>query len=217
VSIPSTEGLRAPLQDRSRRTLEHILSAGAAVFAERGYEGLSIAEVCRRAGVSTGALYTRFDGKDALVRAIHDHVLHDLTEEFADAFAPAADWDDLPPALFVERAVRLVIEHLRTHAPIVRAIVLRSAVDSAMRSSGAQYVRRMSDAFTQRLASRASELGTSDSDAAIRSTFAFAFESTSWDVAFGSDFRATGALGPDDSDDRLITLCRFMLLTPPPG
>lgn len=213
---PPVDGLRPPLQARSRRTLDRILQAGAVVFAERGYEGFSIAEVCRRAGVSAGALYTRFEGKEALVRAVHDQVLHELSAEVQGLYATDADWEPLPTPDLIDRAVRVLVAHFRTHAAIVRAIVLRAAVDPVMRAGGAVAVAQMADAFTARLLTRAADIAHVDVEAAIRSTFAMAFEATSWDVAFGSEFRATGALGPA-LDDRLVTVSRVMLLSPLAG
>ncbi len=208
------DGLRPPQQERSRRTLEHLLQAGAEVLAERGYDGLSVAEVCRRAGISAGALYTRFEGKDALVRAIHAQVMADLSAEVAALYAPSPEWDALPTPVLIEQAVRGLVSHFRGHAAIVRAIVLRAAVDSVMRAEGAIAVGRMADAFTRLLLTRAADVAAADPEATVRAAFTMVFETTSWDVTFGSEFRATGALGPE-VDERLVTVCRLLLTTAP--
>ncbi|MBO1902688.1 TetR/AcrR family transcriptional regulator [Leucobacter weissii] len=209
----ASSGFRPPLQERSRRTLERVLTAGAEVFAEHGYEGLAIAEVCRRSGVSAGALYTRFESKEALARAIHDHVLERLSAEVAGLYAPSEAWGALPADEFVERAIRLLVGHFQEHAAIVRAIVLRAAVDPTMRARGTRAVGAMADAFTARLMDRAGDFAAAEPEPTIRSTFAMAFEATSWDVTFGSEFRAEGALGPDDLGERLVAMCRLMLLS----
>ena len=49
-----------------------LLDAAAEVFAERGYEGAGVAEIARRAGVTTGAIYSRFTGKADLLAAALD-------------------------------------------------------------------------------------------------------------------------------------------------
>ena len=36
-----------------------LLAAAADVFAERGYDGAGVAEIARRAGPTTGAIYSR--------------------------------------------------------------------------------------------------------------------------------------------------------------
>ena len=44
-----------------------LLDAAADVFAERGYERSGVAEIARRAGVTTGAIYSRYSGKAELL------------------------------------------------------------------------------------------------------------------------------------------------------
>jgi AcrR family transcriptional regulator len=62
-----------------------LLDAAAEVFAERGYEGAGVAEIARRAGVTTGAIYSRFAGKaDLLVSAIDARTSDELDALFAD-------------------------------------------------------------------------------------------------------------------------------------
>ncbi len=44
-----------------------LLAAATEVFAEEGYAGARVAEIARRAGVTTGAIYSRYRGKDELL------------------------------------------------------------------------------------------------------------------------------------------------------
>jgi len=53
-------------QRRGRETRQRILGAAAAGFAEKGYAGTSVAEICQRAVVSKGAFYHHFASKQAL-------------------------------------------------------------------------------------------------------------------------------------------------------
>jgi AcrR family transcriptional regulator len=45
---------------------QRIINAAAEVFAEKGYQRATIADVVQRSGLSVGAIYTHFKGKDAL-------------------------------------------------------------------------------------------------------------------------------------------------------
>ncbi|MGB0113807.1 MAG: TetR/AcrR family transcriptional regulator [Ilumatobacteraceae bacterium] len=45
-----------------------LLDAARRVFAEQGYEGTRIADIVREAGLSTGAVYSRFRSKNDLLR-----------------------------------------------------------------------------------------------------------------------------------------------------
>jgi AcrR family transcriptional regulator len=57
-----------------------LLHAAAEVFAEKGYEKAGVAEIARRAGVTTGAIYSRYSGKAALLLDAVDHHVPDEIE-----------------------------------------------------------------------------------------------------------------------------------------
>jgi AcrR family transcriptional regulator len=61
---PPSEGL-----DEIR---EKLIAAAAEVFAEKGYDRAGVAEIARRAGYTTGAIYGRFAGKAELLLAAID-------------------------------------------------------------------------------------------------------------------------------------------------
>ncbi|MGH9085954.1 MAG: TetR/AcrR family transcriptional regulator [Acidimicrobiales bacterium] len=56
------------LQDEDPIRAKLIAAAGE-VFAEKGYDGAGVAEIARRAGYTTGAIYGRFSGKAELLLA----------------------------------------------------------------------------------------------------------------------------------------------------
>jgi len=52
-------------------TKERLVDAAAEVFADRGYEGARVAEIAKRAGLTTGAIYAHYGNKaDLLSEAI---------------------------------------------------------------------------------------------------------------------------------------------------
>jgi AcrR family transcriptional regulator len=62
---------------------EKLIRAAAEVFAEKGYEGAGVAEIARRAGYTTGAIYGRFRGKaDLLLAAIESRSDSELDQLF---------------------------------------------------------------------------------------------------------------------------------------
>ena len=60
-----------------------LLAAATAEFAQRGYAGARVAEIARRAGVTTGAIYSRYRGKAELLAEAIDHA---TTDEFEALF-----------------------------------------------------------------------------------------------------------------------------------
>lgn len=61
-----------------------ILDAAARVFAEKGYFQAGIAEICKAAGISNGALYKYFGSKSGLFSTLLDYTLELLRERSQD-------------------------------------------------------------------------------------------------------------------------------------
>ncbi|GHB13784.1 TetR/AcrR family transcriptional regulator [Streptomyces chryseus] len=57
---------------RRPQTLARLLDAAREVFAESGFEGARIEDICRRAGYTRGAFYSNFRTKDELFFALFD-------------------------------------------------------------------------------------------------------------------------------------------------
>jgi TetR/AcrR family transcriptional repressor of uid operon len=62
-----------------------LLAAATAEFAQRGYAGARVAEIARRAGVTTGAIYSRYRGKaELLAEAIDAATTGEFDQLFTD-------------------------------------------------------------------------------------------------------------------------------------
>src|SRR5258708_1004670 len=57
-------------QDRAK--CRQVMEGARAVFLAQGFDGASMGEIARRAGVSKGTLYVYFDSKEALFEAIFE-------------------------------------------------------------------------------------------------------------------------------------------------
>ncbi|HWC79529.1 MAG TPA: TetR/AcrR family transcriptional regulator [Pseudonocardiaceae bacterium] len=75
--------LHPPRQDRSRRSAAQILKAAEEVWTREGPDGFTMAAISAESGISIGGLYSRFNGKQGLVRAVKDRLLTRLEEEIA--------------------------------------------------------------------------------------------------------------------------------------
>ncbi len=60
-----------------------IIDAATAEFLEFGFQGASLRRIAQRANLSTGALYTRYQSKDALFCSIVEAILSEISHEFA--------------------------------------------------------------------------------------------------------------------------------------
>src|SRR6476469_8414880 len=68
---------------------DRILSAAATVFSQKGYHSSTIADIVRESGLSVGAIYSYFSGKDELIRLTCDHIATRGLDELAHRLAPA--------------------------------------------------------------------------------------------------------------------------------
>lgn len=91
--IPTARG------DRDGRRRD-VLAAASAILDEAGWEGFSIRAVASRAGVSTGAVYQWFSGKDEIFGELMDREIRAgleiidtvPTESLADTVRMMLDW-----------------------------------------------------------------------------------------------------------------------------
>jgi len=122
MTVTSVEPDRALGRDP---TSERLVAAAAEVFAEKGYEGAGVAEIARRAGFTTGAIYSRFAGKAVLLAAAIEACTQD---EFDQLFAEHA---------FEGRATDLLATvgaHLVTREPQPGQALLLEAFAAARRN-----------------------------------------------------------------------------------
>lgn len=137
---PSVE--RTPQQSRSRASWDRVLQVGMDLFAERGWEGLTIAEVCRRADVTAPSIYARVDGKADLFRAVHERWLLRIRDTEAALRAEYVRAGmDAPDA--AAAAARVVLGVFDGNGSALRAQIDRSASDPQLLQRGSAAVRDM--------------------------------------------------------------------------
>ncbi|HET9626687.1 MAG TPA: TetR/AcrR family transcriptional regulator [Kofleriaceae bacterium] len=101
---------KRPRQDRSRATVDTILEATARVLVKHGFDGLTTNLVADTAGVSIGSLYQYYPNKAALVGALIEKHVEEMTSLVLSELTRVAQ---LPMA----RAIRSVVElMIRAHA-----------------------------------------------------------------------------------------------------
>ncbi|MEJ3658101.1 TetR/AcrR family transcriptional regulator [Actinomycetes bacterium KLBMP 9759] len=92
---------------RRPQTRARLIEAATEVFAERGFHGTSIEDICQHAGYTRGAFYSNFASKDELLLALFDvnseRVLErlraiELPDGDTDVFAAAVAAAATPPS-----------------------------------------------------------------------------------------------------------------------
>src|SRR6266568_9675622 len=123
MSEPSLERGKQPMTKRAaqgRATRVQLIEIATRLFAERGYEDTSIEAVLAAAGVSRGALYHHFAGKDALFGAVVESVEHRITDELTAVISDAPD-----PVAALEMAALEWID--LAGDPVIQRIILIDA------------------------------------------------------------------------------------------
>jgi AcrR family transcriptional regulator len=90
-------------RDPERR--QRILAAAAGLVAERGYHEVAMSDIGAAAGIVGSGIYRHFDGKSAVLVALFDRVIDDLTRGSAEILAR-----DLDPA---STLIQLIEAHVR--------------------------------------------------------------------------------------------------------
>jgi AcrR family transcriptional regulator len=141
ASQKSTAAALAPKRQRGRLRVAAILDAGAAVFAEKGYDAATMTEIAARADTAIGSLYRFFPTKEVLAEALLVRYVELLDNALCDIGARA---ERLSPAALADALVDLMLEWETQRAA---ALVL---VDT--RSDAADQRSRFRDTFRRRLA-----------------------------------------------------------------
>lgn len=76
---------------QGRATRGQLIEVATSLFADRGYEGTSIEAVLAAAGVSRGALYHHFAGKEALFKAVLQALSERVTAQVTEAISDCTD------------------------------------------------------------------------------------------------------------------------------
>ena len=87
---------------RFDRRLARVLEHAAHIFCEKGYEGASMRDLSRAAGMSLAGLYHYFESKEELLYMIQKHTFRTIIERLNERLQPDGD---------PEQRIRIFIEN----------------------------------------------------------------------------------------------------------
>lgn len=149
---------RETRQTRGERTQTALLDAAEELIVEAGLDGMSIADVAKRAGSSVGAVYHHFKDRKALLYA----VFHRLTQMLLDQTRQAADptrWDGARVADILEGYLDLRLQQRRLAGKSKAAAALVMADDPELKAHMAEIKREGSQALLDLLMARKDQIG----------------------------------------------------------
>jgi AcrR family transcriptional regulator len=165
--ISDLHRVRSGQQSRSQKTRESLLNAAAGLFAEKGVDATSVADVAERAGCSVGSVYHHFRDKRALLHAVFDRMEEELRATRRDALDPKR-WEGASIPDILWGYLEFSLETGRNRPVSKSAALEASRQDPALRERYAELRSELSDGLAGLLLARRAEIGHPDPDLAIR-------------------------------------------------
>ena len=114
-------------------------------FEERGFHGVRVDDVVRRAGISHGTFYLYFSNKEDLLKALLRDALHDM--EIVAGDFPVVTRDDAGRTV-LRRWVRAFFDAYGAHSTVIRILSQADLVPDEVYSDGLQMLFSISEAMT---------------------------------------------------------------------
>lgn len=178
-------GFVAPRYRKASRTADALLEAGRTLLRTQTSEALTIHDLCRAAGVTTGAFYGRFEGKDVFLGALLAVTARDVHDRMQEKAS------ELTAAPGLREGMRVLLRELRRlflrHAGVLRASLLQAGGQEAWGP-----FRQRREAFVEQVLPALEQLAGTVPSEALRQRIRFGFQ-----VVFGTLMNAMlNAPGP---------------------
>ena len=118
------------MEERTTATLEKIQEAALAEFLDKGFQGASLRQIVKNAGVTTGAFYGYFSSKEALFNALVEPHAAALMGKFMEAQISFAELpeEEQPSSEgtsyehFVHNMVEVEVEYTLQYMEVLRRL-----------------------------------------------------------------------------------------------
>ena len=128
-------------QARSQATVSALLRATARILVKQGYDHASTNKIAKLAGVSVGSLYQYFPSKEAIVAALVDEHIQDMSRLMQDALPTML-------TLSLEECVRKAV-HLMVAAHAIDPALHRVLVEQVPRLRGLKHMEALEGQYEQ--------------------------------------------------------------------
>jgi AcrR family transcriptional regulator len=119
--------IRAPKQERSQKRVATILEAARSIIAEKGSAGLSIKGIAEEAGITAGSMYQYFPNKEAIVYALAEFYMAEISKEFENKFSRMPETRDEVRLMCLE--IFDAYSQLHCEDPVVQDILMGASVN----------------------------------------------------------------------------------------
>ena len=131
---------RPPKRLRGEATPDRLLSAAAEAFAEHGFGGVTLGDIAARAGVTTGAIYNHFAGKEDLLVAAARAALAGISPGAPRSENPAEEATRATRAFLAPQSQQMRRLLVELHLAATRSPALASLLAHWHREQAAEYL-----------------------------------------------------------------------------
>jgi len=136
-------------QKRGRKTYDALIEMGFVLLEHRELEAISIAELAKAAGYSTGAFYTRFRSKDEFFDAMIAHHLEYRTQARDRLLAT------MPNYTLIDALIEDLVQYYWKHRRFWRAALIRTIRDPEFWEPIRIHGREFADLLIERIGKHA--------------------------------------------------------------
>lgn len=144
IESTTLPGVLPARQQRSREVVAKLLASALKLLADRDFATLSIADVCREAGVTAGAFYKRFDSKELFIEFLQRLVVEEVRRNMASSFS-TAPIEGMDLRVFLHKSVDATARWYRQYEGFARASLRHAQLHpeswSPLRETGQRYTR----------------------------------------------------------------------------
>ena len=127
----------APRPDVSAERTEQIVEAAIAVFSRLGFHKARMDDIAREAGVSKGTLYWYFESKDAIIKALLQHLCDQEVQEVTAMLV--AEGSASERLLVLSQQLASKFEQLEKLIPIIHEFYATASRDPVVQRMLADY------------------------------------------------------------------------------
>ncbi len=142
---------RPVLRERFESRRAELVDTAARVFAERGYDSTSMAELSRQTGLAAGGIYHYFASKEQLLIAICDELMDPLLARARELLA-----EERGPEEQLRELVGAWVEHVTTHRDHMLVFQQeRHAIEHGPQWAGVRRARKAFERLVEDVVARA--------------------------------------------------------------
>lgn len=166
-SLPFSILSKQPRQPRARKTVQRIIAATGELMLESGLDSVTTNKVAERANCNIATLYQYFPNKQALLSALIQTYLNDMTRVLNDMLEQLGD---ASIADSTRLWASLGIQYFRQNGGIMTELLKSQSMLTTL-PEGRDFERRLMEAMHRFLSKQRSKLVVDDLDRAIYITF----------------------------------------------